>query len=155
MDLLLDTHTLLWSLFDDEHLPKNIKNLIGNDKNTIFVSSASLWEIEIKHAKKPTSMPYDALDIYKAITTATDYIILPMKAEQIFDLSEIIRLNYHNDPFDHLLISIAKNTNATLITHDKILKEYKQCDIVEYWSNNDNTSKKEPLFDDSGSFLIN
>lgn len=49
MNLLLDTHTLIWFLEGDENLSANALSAIQNPANTCFVSSASLWEIAIKN----------------------------------------------------------------------------------------------------------
>ena len=48
MKLLIDTHILLWWLSDDAKLPENARQLISKPDNAIFVSHASLWEIQIK-----------------------------------------------------------------------------------------------------------
>jgi PIN domain nuclease of toxin-antitoxin system len=48
MNLLLDTHILLWFLWDDPKLSKAAKLLIEDPANHKFVSVASCWEIAIK-----------------------------------------------------------------------------------------------------------
>lgn len=48
MDLILDTHTLLWFLNGDEKLPLRIRHLIESEENTKYLSIASIWEIGIK-----------------------------------------------------------------------------------------------------------
>jgi PIN domain nuclease of toxin-antitoxin system len=45
--MLIDTHTLLWFLDDDNRLPASTKQQIENAE-TVLVSIASLWEIAIK-----------------------------------------------------------------------------------------------------------
>lgn len=48
---LLDTHTLIWTLFGDHKLSKVATDtILGND--IIFVSVASLWEIAIKQSNR-------------------------------------------------------------------------------------------------------
>ncbi|MGB3534345.1 MAG: type II toxin-antitoxin system VapC family toxin [Microcoleaceae cyanobacterium] len=49
MSYLLDTHILLWWLFDDPKLDTNCRNIIRNSENCILVSSASAWEIATKY----------------------------------------------------------------------------------------------------------
>ena len=46
---LIDTHILLWWVFDEPKLEKDIRAIIQNPKNEIFVSSASAWEIATKY----------------------------------------------------------------------------------------------------------
>ncbi|MCP3962934.1 MAG: type II toxin-antitoxin system VapC family toxin [bacterium] len=49
MRLLLDTHALLWWLFDDPKLPETPRGLLADPDNEVTVSSASAWEICTKH----------------------------------------------------------------------------------------------------------
>ena len=53
MEYLLDTNTLLRALFNDEKISDKTRNIIANEKNQIFVSIVSIWEIELKHNKHP------------------------------------------------------------------------------------------------------
>ncbi len=48
MTYLLDTHTFLWFINDDNALSTDAKALIENPENIIYLSIASLWEIAIK-----------------------------------------------------------------------------------------------------------
>jgi len=49
MSYLLDTHALLWWLFDDDRLSRTARGIIADPGNRIFASSASAWEIATKH----------------------------------------------------------------------------------------------------------
>jgi PIN domain nuclease of toxin-antitoxin system len=49
MTYLLDTHALLWWLFDDPRLSRTARDLIADPANPVYVSSASAWEIATKH----------------------------------------------------------------------------------------------------------
>ncbi|WP_264320645.1 type II toxin-antitoxin system VapC family toxin [Zarconia navalis] len=59
MSYLLDTHILLWWLFDNKRLKLPSRDLIQNPKNNILVSSASAWEIATKYrlGKLPEAKP--------------------------------------------------------------------------------------------------
>jgi PIN domain nuclease of toxin-antitoxin system len=46
--LLLDTHTLLWWVWDSVKLGKQARSLILSDETLIWVSAASIWEMSIK-----------------------------------------------------------------------------------------------------------
>lgn len=48
MKFLLDTHTLLWTIFEPHKLSTEAQEIIANPKNIIGVSLISLWEISIK-----------------------------------------------------------------------------------------------------------
>ena len=56
MKLLLDTHILLWTLTNSPDLPALARKLIGDNSNSIFFSSLSAWEVELKHEKHPQQM---------------------------------------------------------------------------------------------------
>ena len=48
MRVLLDTHTLLWWLTDDEALGDRARDVVADPETVAFVSAASLWEIAAK-----------------------------------------------------------------------------------------------------------
>ena len=132
MELLLDTHTLLWALLEPEKLPDDVKTAIEDINNDIFISTASLLEIEIKHDKNDKLMPYSALDIYNAIIEHADYILLDIRPEYLFKLKEIKDKGIHKDPFDHLLLNTAKIEGFYLVTCDKNIQMYKGISIISY-----------------------
>ena len=63
MNLLLDTHVLLWWLNDDPLLSKKPCAVIADGKNLVFVSAASIWEIRIKEALKKLKIPRSEVEI--------------------------------------------------------------------------------------------
>ncbi len=48
MRLLLETHAFLWWVADASQLSKRARTLISNERNEVFFSAASAWEIVIK-----------------------------------------------------------------------------------------------------------
>ena len=48
--LLLDTHAFLWWLADAPQLGDSARKAIGDERNEVFVSAATGWEIAIKRA---------------------------------------------------------------------------------------------------------
>lgn len=46
--VLLDTHTLLWWLFDAAELSPTARQLLGNPQCRVLVSAATAWEIATK-----------------------------------------------------------------------------------------------------------
>ncbi len=130
MDILLDTHVLIWSLFDDDKLPIYVKEIIENPNNDIFYSVASLWEIEIKHQKHPELMPYSMKQIFNVIIGGTDFDVVGITPEYLLSLGDVIKEDIHSDPFDHMLISTAKCMKAKLITHNKTIEKYHNVDAL-------------------------
>ena len=57
MNLLLDTHVLLWWLNDHPTLSKKSRAAIADGKNPVFVSAVAIWEIRIKEAIGKLEIP--------------------------------------------------------------------------------------------------
>lgn len=127
MKYLLDTHTLIWALKDSPQLTSEIREEIINEKNVIYVSVASLWEIQLKHQKCP-DFHYSAKQIVNFCQRA-GYIFLAIGIDPITGLEDlkIKEKEYVNkDPFDKILLSQAKVNNMVLLTHDQVFSHYEE-----------------------------
>ena len=130
MKLLLDTHVLLWALEDSPRLPFNIRDMIINESNEIYVSAISLWEIAIKHKKQPELMPYSAEQI-RDYCQRSGYIFLSLNIDSVVTY-EKYDLSMHKDPFDQMLVTQSACHGMRLITHDDQLKSY-GIGFIEYF----------------------
>jgi PIN domain nuclease of toxin-antitoxin system len=118
MSYLLDTHTLLWWLDENSILSTEAKTIISSPQNIIFVSAVSAWEISIKKAIGKLEAPDD---LEEAIAYNN---FIPLEIT-IKDGTQAGKLpNYHNDPFDRMLIAQAMNNNLTIITRDSKIPQY-------------------------------
>ena len=124
MRLLLDTHILLWALFEPDHLDDSTKQLISDPRNEVHVSVASIWEVEIKHLKFPDRMPYSAKIILDAIDKS-DFLLDAIQAKDIVAVEPFAAQKIHSDPFDHILMATAAAEDLLLITQDEVIKSYK------------------------------
>ncbi|MFM8341735.1 MAG: type II toxin-antitoxin system VapC family toxin [Methylomonas sp.] len=117
MNLLLDTHILLWHLADDIKLSKQTSGLIENEANNKFLSIVSLWEIELKRniGKLSITQPIESL-------LPPEIVILPLQIEHIGYLKELPF--HHRDPFDRIIISQAIVEGFSLLTDDGVFKHY-------------------------------
>ena len=48
MNLLLDTHVVLWAFGEPDRLSHKVRDSIVDPRNGVFVSAATVWEVEIK-----------------------------------------------------------------------------------------------------------
>lgn len=119
MNLLLDTHIVLWWFSDSTKLSKNSKKIISDTNNIIFVSAATAWEISIKRNLGKLSAP-DELGKALEINGFQPIAITLEHAELAGSLPR-----HHDDPFDRMLIAQSKIDQLTLLTHDKHFKTYK------------------------------
>lgn len=117
MNLLLDTHLLLWALAEPSKLKARARALI--DENNVFVSSASIWEISIKSSLgKLRADPRAILDELEPAGMK----LLPISGEHAARVFELPWL--HRDPFDRLLLAQSLSEPLTLLTDDEVLRQY-------------------------------
>lgn len=124
MKLLLDTHILLWSLFEPHRLGESYKNILGNVEHQVFVSDLSFWEISMKYALGKLSIGTVHPQELPAIVLSAGFSILPIGSELLasYHLLDLSR-EKHRDPFDRLLIWQAISSGLTLCTHDRIIRQ--------------------------------
>jgi len=125
MRVLLDTHYLIWSMYDSSRLPEELIRILEDENVWIEYSIVSLWESEIKHLKHPESFEFTASDmLYDAQNSG--YHMIDLDPAHIFTLGSLKDCSDsgHKDPFDRMLIAQAKAENMLLVTHDKRLTLY-------------------------------
>ncbi len=54
---MLDTHALLWALFEPDKLGKNTRRILKDRANEVRVSPLSYWEISLKFGLGKLSLP--------------------------------------------------------------------------------------------------
>jgi PIN domain nuclease of toxin-antitoxin system len=118
MRVLLDTHTLIWGLCEPDRLNVKTKELLTNIDNIIFVSIASLWELQIKKSLNKIILP----DNFASQLQEYGYELLNITNEHISKLDTIPMI--HRDPFDRMLISQCIYENIPLVTKDTEIIKY-------------------------------
>ena len=132
MNLLLDTHILIWALNEDPRLPDQAREMILDENNAVYYSSASVWEIAIKHAKYPEEVEFTGKELSQFCQEA-GFLSVEMRDRHVFALETITRAEGappHHDPFDRMLIAQAKAENMAFITHDAMLPYYEEKCII-------------------------
>lgn len=114
--LLLDTHTVLWWLAD-EQLAGEAKALIA-DTPLVAVSTASVWEVGIKVAlgKLRVEVPF------APVVRDAQFALLPVSGEHA-DAAAALP-GHHWDPFDRMLIAQAVVEGLTIVTRDQRFSDY-------------------------------
>lgn len=118
MNILLDTHVLIWALENNPTLSESARNSITLASNMVFVSSISIWEIAIKKNLGKLKTP-DNLQEEIELHRFTPLQINFDHAELAGKLPDI-----HKDPFDRMLIAQAMIEKLTLVTRDKVIPGY-------------------------------
>lgn len=118
MNLLLDTHIAIWALNDDPALSEKARELILNPDNTIYYSTVSVWEVLLKHSRRPENIPFDEKDFSEGCQQA-GFVPLSLEDKHILAVHTLSRpdgIKEHNDPFDRLLLAQAKVGNLSFLT---------------------------------------
>ena len=126
MNLLLDTHILIWALFQDWNLSKAAKTLLEDVSNNLYYSLFSILEIELKHLSRPDAMPFSG-DQVLAYCYQAGFSPLYFKESHILQLKNLKRKTGtapHKDPFDKIMLCQAMAEDMLFVTHDYKLAGY-------------------------------
>lgn len=118
MNLLLDTHALLWWLDDHPSMSKKAKVSISDGMNSVFVSAAVIWEIEIKKALGKLRIPSD----FREVLSHQFFEMLPVTVEHAYEVGSLP--SFHRDPFDRMVIAQARVEGFTVVTRDTVFRRY-------------------------------
>jgi len=119
VNLLLDTHALLWWLDDHPTLSTTAKTAIANTENLVLISAAVIWEIKIKQSLGKLKIPRN----FRKVLDEQPFEMLSITAEHAYAVGELPA--HHRDPFDRMLIAQAKVEGLTIVTRDDHLKKYR------------------------------
>lgn len=131
MNLLLDSHTLLWLMESNPKLSDTARRLLADPMNELYLSIASIWEIGIKSGlgKMGLSVPYT-----KFLDTAINgygLIVLPITMDDCVRYESMPFPNkQHHDPFDRMIIIHAQREGLAIIGVDSSFDYY---DITRIW----------------------
>ncbi|MEI6145161.1 MAG: type II toxin-antitoxin system VapC family toxin [Methylococcales bacterium] len=121
MNLLLDTYVALWAITDNPKLSQKARELIESPRSVIWISSATLWEIAIKHSLGKGDMPVSSQQAMHYFQES-GYRFLAIEAEHTIAVEALP--NHHQDPFDRILIAQALAEPMRLMTHDQLVALY-------------------------------
>ena len=122
MQLLPDTHTLIWWFEGSSRLSPQAQRAIADEENDVLISAASAWEIATKYrlGKLPSAEAL-ARDVPGAIASQGF-------AELSITVADAVRAGAlpgpHRDPFDRMLIAQALSHNLLLISNETIFDQY-------------------------------
>ena len=122
MTLLLDTHVLLWWLDDNPRLGARARAAIADSDNTVWVSSATAWEIAIKTGLGRLEMSEPPEEALPREIERGGFRPLAISVEHALAVRTLP--HHHRDPFDRLLIAQAMAEDLRLVTADRAFADY-------------------------------
>ena len=121
MNLLVDTHLLLWAAGEPQRLSKAARQLLEALESQLWFSAASLWEVAIKHALGRDDFRVEPNRLRRALA-ANGWHELAISSDHALATAGLPAI--HKDPFDRILIAQAMIEGITLLTADVIVAQY-------------------------------
>lgn len=121
MKILLDTHAFIWWDSKSTQLSNQALRLIEDPTNELWLSAASIWEMNIKSQSSKLWFRIPLQDIILQQVTS-GLRLLPLNPEHAMRVHELPA--HHKDPFDRMLIIQTIIENATLISKDSVFQHY-------------------------------
>jgi PIN domain nuclease of toxin-antitoxin system len=122
MRLLIDTHALLWWLADDPALSASARKHLARAGNTIFVSSASAWEIATKFRIGKLPDAGDLLADFAGHLSRERFEGLAISVDHAVRAG--LLPGPHKDPFDRMLIAQAQAESLPILSNDEAFDTY-------------------------------
>jgi PIN domain nuclease of toxin-antitoxin system len=114
---LIDTHILLWWLFNDPKLTPKCQDIIRNPDNRILVNSVSAWEIATKYRIGKLPEAKQIVEEYSQILHHAKFIELTVTSTHALRAGSLPIA--HRDPFDRMIMAQAELENLPVITYDE------------------------------------
>ena len=121
MNLLLDTHLLIWAASMPEHLSSAATKLMEQPEHQLYFSALSLWEITIKLGLGRPDFIVDPSLLHRGLIE-NGYTELVIKSSHSLALDQLPPI--HKDPFDRMLVAQAVFEGMLLLTSDSVVAQY-------------------------------
>lgn len=122
MRYLLDTSVWLRGALREQTIPGEIRSILNPQSELLGLSVFSLWEAAQKHQQGKLRLPME-LSTWLKQALPQQISVLPLTSEIIV---ESVRLPEfpNRDPADELIVATARIQQLTLLTTDRLLKDY-------------------------------
>lgn len=124
--IVLDTHVLVWWVTGDSQLSVRARKAIAAEQRRsgqILVSAITAWEIAMLIRKGRLQLTMELDDWLAAVEG--------LKAVRLVDVSaglavQSVRLpgEFHSDPADRMIVALAREAGAPLLTADDKIRSY-------------------------------
>lgn len=132
MKYLLDTQTFLFAVSDTQKLSAEVKQVLEDTSNTIFVSAVTFWEISLKVSKGGLRsggvLPQQLPDV----AVQSGFKIMPLSVTEGATYHQL-EAQWNDDPFNGMLRWQATQQNLILISSGKTIKKYNSMGLKVVW----------------------
>ena len=117
MRLIIDTQVLIWWTNDVSNISCSVQDIIFDLDNELWLSLASIWEMQIKISLGKLDLPRALPDIIATQMEENQLKILPIELSHVYALDRLPL--HHRDPFDRMIMAQAELENFPVITYDQ------------------------------------
>ncbi|MEI9894515.1 MAG: type II toxin-antitoxin system VapC family toxin [Chthoniobacter sp.] len=122
MKLLLDTHAFIWWDGGDARLSPAALAACQSPENTVHLSLASVWELQIKIQLGKLALRIPLSEVLRDQQTRNRLLLEPVELEDILALTTLP--SHHRDPFDRMLVAQTLRGGFHLVSHDTEISSY-------------------------------
>ncbi|MEW6125432.1 MAG: type II toxin-antitoxin system VapC family toxin [Acidobacteriota bacterium] len=122
MKILLDTHTFIWWDSSKGRLSADALALCMDISNTLLLSMASVWEMQIKIQLGKLNLALPLEKIIKDQQQLNNLQLLPIELSHVLAHEKLPF--HHKDPFDRMLIAQAIAEDIVILSDDSIFTTY-------------------------------
>lgn len=126
MKYMLDTHTWIWWHMNPQKLSQKVKGIIGDTSrySEILLSAISPWEFCKLLEKKRIGISYNPENWINRALDMPKFRLVPL-SPIIAYRSTVLPQPFHDDPADQIIVTTAREENATILTKDQRILTYK------------------------------
>lgn len=124
--IVLDTHALIWWASQDAQLSAVAKKAIEDelaDGGSVLVSAISAWELAQLVDRGRIALAMDLDEWLRAVESIDGVWVVPLSAQTAIQ-SVNLPGEFHNDPADRMIVALARERNAVLVTADEKIQRY-------------------------------
>jgi PIN domain nuclease of toxin-antitoxin system len=122
VEVLLDTHVLIWWLSQSTRLGPRARKLLADDGTKLLWSVASSWELAIKQSKGGIQLPGPVRTYLPQVLGEQQVDLLPIANSHALRVAELP--HHHGDPFDRMLVAQAVEERIPILTNDEVIGQY-------------------------------
>jgi len=122
MNLLLDTHTFIWWDSEPARLPARVLAMCRNPANRLFLSVASVWEMQIKLQLRKLTLTVSLCSLIEGQQKANAIELVSITLPHVLERDNLPA--HHKDPCDRLLVAQARVEKASLVSGDPAFAAY-------------------------------
>ena len=122
MNGLIDTHNFIWSDLNPDLLSPTVRAFIEDIDNQLFLSIASVWEMQIKVQNGKLTLQYPLPEMIRIQQEINGIQVLPISLAHVYALEKLPL--HHRDPFDRIMIAQARAESLTILSADEIFSQY-------------------------------